>query len=226
MTAFAPSARRLALLAALLPLAGALVTGTAGAQESPSPEPAEPTCRAVSTLDLKTITANETAGVSVKAEPGSVVDLFAYTRPSTSYKLVRTGRVSDAGVVQFGIRPGGNTRLYAQQRGCTAEPPRDSIVLSVRPALTLSWSRTGTRSYSFYGTSVPARTEGLIINLYRITADGQEVHAAQTRASAEHGNWRINRTFSGSGRFGFVVRTSPDITNAAGRSNLQSVLIY
>ena len=221
MTTWTPSPRRLALLTALLPVAATLAVGPAAAQEEPAPS-----CRAVSSLDLPTITANETAGVSVKAEPGSVVDLFAYTRPSTTYRLVRTGAVSDAGIAQFGIRPGGNTRLYAQQRGCTAEPPRDSIVLSVRPALTLQHSRTGTRSYSFYGTSVPARPEGLVVSLYRITADGQEVLTARTRANATHGNWRINRTFSGSGRFGFVVRTSADITNAAGKSNLQSVLIY
>lgn len=220
MTAFATPARRIALLAALLPLAGGLVSGTAGAQEEAA------SCRAVTTLDLPTITATETAGLSVRAEPGSVVDLFAYSRPSTTYKLVRTGTVSDAGIAQFGVRPGGNTRMYAQQRGCTADPQRDSVVLTVRPALTLAVSRTGTRSYSFYGASVPGRTEGLVIDLYRITADGREIHAARTRANATHGNWRINRVFSGSGRFGFVVRTSPDITNVAGRSNVQSVLIY
>lgn len=223
MTALTVSPRRLALLAALLPVAATLVAGSAAAQEEPSPEPA---CRAVTTLDLPTITANDTAGLSVKAAPGSVVDLFAYTRPSTDYRLVRTGAVGDAGIAQFGVRPGGNTRMYAQQRGCTADPVRDSVVLNVRPDLTIQSSRTGTRSYSFYGTSVPARSEGLVINLYRVTADGQEVLTARTRANATHGNWRINRTFTGTGRFGFVVRTAADMTNAAGKSNVQSVLIY
>ena len=221
MTAFAPAHRRIALLVALLPVAATVVAGAAAAQEEPAAD-----CRAVTTLDLPTITATETAGLSVRGEPGSVVDLFAYSRPTTSYSLVRTGTVSDAGIVQFGVRPGGNTRMYAQQRGCTADPARDSVVLTVRPKLTLAVSRTGTRSYSFYGGSVPARPEGLVISLYRITADGQEVLTARTRANATHGNWRINRTFSGSGRFGFVVRTSTDITNAAGQSNKQSVLIY
>ncbi|MCW2681933.1 MAG: hypothetical protein JWM62_3334 [Frankiales bacterium] len=218
-----PASTRLGLLTALLPLAGVLLTAPAGAQESPAPEP---TCRAVSGLELPTITATETGGVSVRAEPGSVVDLFAYSRPSTTYALVRTGQVGDAGVAQFGVRPGGNTRLYAQQRGCTADPARDSVVLSVRPALTIKHSRTGTRSYSFYGTSVPARPAGLVISLYRVTADGQEVLTSRTRANATNGNWRISRTFSGSGRFGFVVRTAADISNAAGKSNVQSVLVY
>ena len=221
MTTWTPSPRRLALLTALLPVAATLVVGPAAAQEEPAPS-----CRAVSSLDLPTITANETAGVSVKAEPGSVVDLFAYTRPNTAYRLVRTGAVSDAGIAQFGIRPGGNTRLYAQQRGCTAEPPRDSVVLSVRPALTLQHSRTGTRSYSFYGNSLPVRDRGMVVHLYRVNADGSQVLTAMTRASSTTGQWRINRTFSGSGRFGFVVRTSQDISNAAGASNLRSVLIY
>ena len=49
---------------------------------------------------------------------------------------------------------------------------------------------------------------------------------AQTRANASNGDWRIDRRFTGSGRFGFVVRTGQDLQNAPGTSNVRSLLVY
>jgi hypothetical protein len=61
--------------------------------------------------------------------------------------------------------------------------------------------------------------------LYRITADHHEVLTAQTRASAETGNWSLTRVFTGTGTFSFVVKTGNDLQNAAGRSNERRVTI-
>ena len=77
----------------------------------------------------------DTADVTVTASRGSTVDLLAYTRPSTTYSVVRSGVVGSNGTVSWGIRPPRNTRLYAQQRGCQ---PGNQVVLGVRTTLSLA----------------------------------------------------------------------------------------
>jgi hypothetical protein len=99
-------------------------------------------------------------------------------------------------------------------------------VINVRTTLTLDVVRNGTRDYTFSGDSLPARRGGLIVSLYRVTSSGSQVLTAQTRADATTGRYRIDRRFSGSGRFGFVVRTGQDLQNAPGASNVRSLLVY
>ena len=78
----------------------------------------------------------------------------------------------------------------------------------------------------FSGDSLPARPGGLIVSLYRVTAEGRQVLTSQTRADDRNGQWRIERRFTGSGRFGFVVRTGQDLQNAPGTSNVRSTLVF
>ena len=197
------------------------------ASPSPSPtgsRPPGPACTtAVTSLPVDTINATTLAAVVVAAAKGSTVDLYAYSRPSTTYAAVRTGVVTTDGTVTFQVRPGTNTRLYAQQRGCTRG---GEVVLNVRTTLSIAVVRNGTRNYTFSGDSLPARPGGLIVTVYRIAADGSEVLAAQARADATTGDWSLTRQFSGSGRFGFVARTGQDLLNAPGRSNVRSLLVY
>ena len=211
-------------------------TGAAGPSPTPTsttspppgstPPPATSCATATTTLDRTTITATDIVGLTVRATPNTTVDLFAYSRPNTTFNRVRTAVVGSDGTVRFAVRPGGNTRLYAQQRGCAVDIARDSKVLLVRTLLTLEVARNGARNYTFSGKAIPQRAGGQLISLFRVNPDGSQVLTAQTRASAVNGDWRIDRRFTGSGRFGFVVRTSPDITNAAGSSPVQSVLIF
>ena len=215
----------------------AAATPIAAAQQSPSASPS-PTqtpvrdCRAGArvSLDRNTITATGSASVTVTYRSNTLVDLFAYTQPSTEYRLVRSETTNADGVATFVVRPPANTRLEARPRreDCTdpvfgTEP---SVVLNVRTALTLTAVRNGTRDYTFAGDSLPARQGGLIVSLYRVTESGSQVLTAQTRASAASGDWAINRKFTGSGRFGFVARTGQDLQNAPGTSNTRSTLIY
>ena len=79
---------------------------------------------------------------------------------------------------------------------------------------------------TFAGDSLPARPGGLIVSLSLVMGSGSQVLTAQTRAAATSGDWVINRTFTGSGRFGFVVRTGQDLRNAPGASKSRSTLIY
>ena len=213
-------------------------TATATMSPSPTPSPATPPgcARAAGVLlEHTTIIATGSTQVGVSATPNTFVELWAYTRPSTRYTLVRSGTTDDNGLVTFApLRPPANTRLQARQRGCAFG---DSRVLNVQTQLSLNVVRNGTRDYTFSGSAIPARPHGLIVTLYRVTFDGRQVLTAQTRANANvgqpgydarrpAGSYTIRRQFLGSGRFGFVVRTGQDLQNAPGRSNTRSTLIY
>ncbi|MCW2667171.1 MAG: hypothetical protein JWN57_2133, partial [Frankiales bacterium] len=192
---------------------------------SPTGSPGLPVpCQAPSTatLDRTTITAMQSANVTVTGAPATVVDLYAYTRPSTAYRVVRTARVGPGGSATFRIVPNSNTRLYAQQRNCPAGP---SVVLNVRTSLSVQGIRQSPMLYRFSGESRPARAKGLLVNLYRVGADGREVLSGQTRAGAD-GRWSLLRRFSGTGRFGFLVRTGQDLQNAAGQSSRTVVQVH
>jgi hypothetical protein len=120
------------------------------------------------------------------------------------------------------VSPLSNTRLYAATHGGAPTP---QTVLNVATALSLSAAKTGTRTYVFSGRSIPARTGGLIVSLYRSSDGVHQILTAQTRADAKTGNWSLTRAFSGVGQFSFVVRTGTDLQNAAGTSNARSVRI-
>jgi hypothetical protein len=161
------------------------------------------------------------------APANSTIDLFAYSRPSSTFRVVRTAQINASGAAaEFRIVPPTNTRVYAQVRGCTTDAARFSVVLNVRTQLSLNVVRNGTRNYTFSGRALPARTGGLIVSLYRVTASGQQILTSQTRANASTGSYTIVRQFTGSGRFGFVVRTGQDLQNAPGASNVRSLLVF
>lgn len=221
----APTATAPAPVPSVVPSATATATATA------SPPPASPpagACTRPATVSLnpRTTLAGAAAEVTVTAPGNTIVDLFAYTRPSTTYRKVREAVVNSTGRTTFTVVPPRNTRLYALVRGCTANAGRDSQVLNVRTSLSIFVVRNGSRNYTFTGDSVPARpASGLLISLYRVSRDGSQVLTGQTRAVAADGRWTINRRFTGSGRFGFVVRTGQDLQSAPGSSNVRATLI-
>ena len=192
---------------------------------SAQPAPSNGCSPAQADLLDPTITATGSARVVIRGTQGSTVDLLAYTRPSTRFTVVRTVTIptGTAPAPMVSLRPPANTRLYAQQRGCPAGP---QVVLNVRTALTLTAIRNGARDYTFAGDSLPARPGGLIVSLYRVTSDDRRILTAQARADATSGQWRIERRFTGTGRFGFVVQTGQDLQNAPGSSNVRPTLIY
>jgi hypothetical protein len=199
-------------------------SGPPAPTSSPSGPPA-PACTvpASISLDRDTIIAIGSAQITVRATPNSVVEVYAYSRPSTTFRVVRQMEIGADGVATDRVVPPTNTRLYAQQVGCDASP---SIVLNVRTNISMQVVRNGVRDYTFSGRALPARPGGLIVSLYRVTNDGRQVLTAQTRASATTGQYVINRKFTGTGRFGFVVRTGQDLQNAPGSSNVRSLLVF
>lgn len=181
------------------------------------------------TLEQSTIQATGVARVSAHAPPGTDLRLLAYTRPSTTFRQVRTGVTDRDGTVLLFVRPPANTRLLAVPvtDGCSAQPDlTGSVVLNVATTLTLTAQRLGTRDYVFAGDSLPARPGGLIVSLYRRTDGGHEVLTAQARAGVTDGEWSLRRHVTGSGRFGFLARTGQDLRNAPGASNVRSTLVF
>jgi hypothetical protein len=162
--------------------------------------------------------------VSVHGSPNQAVQLLAYSRPNTSYGVVRNGITDANGDVEFRVTPGTNTRLYAHYTNGPTALDSASRVIQVHTALSLSAFRDGPLRYHFQGRNLPRRA-GQLITLYRIDNRGNEIRTAITRTNTS-GIWRIDRRFTGSGQFIFVVRTSQTLTNAAGVSNRRLTIIH
>jgi hypothetical protein len=92
--------------------------------------------QAVLALDSTLITATRSAAITVHAPASTVVDLYAYSRPSTTFRVVRSGTTDAKGLLAFAISPLTNTRLYAQTRG--------GIPTTGSWSLTRAFSGTGT----------------------------------------------------------------------------------
>lgn len=189
-------------------------------------------CRAGARVSLasSTLVAGQSVAVTVQEVPNSLVDLYAYTRPSTTYRLVRSAVTDANGVAVFSVRPPANTRLQARQREEDCADPvfgtEPSVVLDVAASLSLSAFRNGVRDYTFTGRVMPAAERvGKTVSLYRSQGSGRYVLVAQTAVRSD-GVWRIDRRFSGSGRFDLVARTGRDMTNAAGTSVVRPTVIH
>lgn len=193
-------------------------TRTAEPSAEPTP-PAEPQCVAARvTVERAVIAATSDVRVLVRATPNAVVRLLAYSRPSTTYRVVREGTTSDEGATVFTVRPLTNTRLLAEEPGC---PASVSEVVQVRSAVSLGATRLGPRDFAFRGRVIPTRP-GQLVSLYRTTFGGRQVLAGQARVD-RNGIWSLRKTFAGTGRFGFVARTGADVVNGAGTSPVRTV---
>ena len=188
----------------------------------------------------------QTSTIRVHGAPNKAVEVYAYSRPSTTYSVVRSGTTDGAGDISFSVTPGGNTRLYAHYAGATASSDSATTVITVHTSLSLSAYRDGVRKYHFQGTNLPRRA-GQLITLYRYAKGANHdqycVPTAESDTSAQADNgcravivsqtktgsnnqWRIDRTFNGNGQFYFVVRTSENINNGRGHSNQRLTVIH
>jgi hypothetical protein len=172
-----------------------------------TPPPPPPTVEDGSSV----ITAGGVANLSGAADPGATVELLAYSRPSTTYSVIRTTTATDTGAYSFSIRPQTNTRLLVRVGGQESS----SVVVAVRSAVSLTAARTGVRTYSFRGRVQPLRA-GQLVSVYAQTANGSVLVG---RGSVDSdGIWTASHRFTGNGTFGLYAVTGGDIVNAAGRS--------
>jgi outer membrane lipoprotein-sorting protein len=158
-----------------------------------------------------TITSGRTATVSGTAAPGSTLALFAYSRPSTSYRTIRTGTAGSDGTFSWTVQPQTNTRFYVSSTDATGTSKSQTVALPVRTALSLTITRTGTRTYRFSGSVLP-RVAKQLVTVYR-----GSTRAVQVRTAA-NGTYSVTRTFTGTGTFTFHAGTAANTNNAAGSS--------
>jgi hypothetical protein len=184
---------------------------TPGPSSSPSPStPAPPPAPTVED-GSSVITAGGIANLSGAAAAGKTVELLAYSRPSTTYSVIRTTTASSTGAYSFSVRPQTNTRLLVRVDGQKSA----SVVVGVRPAISLRTVRTGVRSYQFTGRVQPIRA-GQIVSVFAQTASGV-VLVGRGRVN-DSGIWVATHRFTTNGTFGLFAVTGADIVNAAGRS--------
>ena len=185
-------------------------TPTATMSPSPSPAPA-PEPPSAPTLEQPVVTAGQSATLSGAAEPGQRVELWAYSRPSTQFRLVRVGTASPSGRYTFSVTPPTDTRLHVRVAGLDSS----STVLGVRHLVRLGATRTGTRAYRFSGTVFPKRA-GVRVDVLARTSGGLRLLTSARTTST--GTWSVGRTFTGTATWDVVARTAPDGVNRSGTS--------
>ncbi len=173
----------------------------------PPPPPATGTV----TVEINTpvITAGSRGSVTLTGPANADVILEAYSRPNTTYRVVRTGTLSSLGTLTFdNLVPSGNTRLRAR---VVNGQFRESAVILVRSRVSARAERLAPRTYRFTGRVLPARTNQMVF-IYR-----GNVLATVARVRAD-GIYVVDRRFLGTGTFNFTARTGTDITNVGGVS--------
>jgi hypothetical protein len=169
--------------------------------------PPPPTVESGSSL----ITAGHVATLSGAADPGTTVELLAYSRPSTTYSVIRRTTATSTGSYSFSVMPQTNTRLLVRVNGQQSS----SVVVGVAPSISLRAVRTAVRAYTFTGRVQPIRP-GQIVSVFAQTASGN-VLVGRGRVGSD-GIWTATHRFTGNGTFGIFAVTGADIVNAAGRS--------
>lgn len=155
-------------------------------------------------------------------DPGSTVGAYAYERPrSTEYQQAATATVGMDGTATFTFPWQGSARVYFVGGGCSFSSPRYLAPAQDRFGGLVA-RRKGPRAYTFsfffHGGA------GKVFSLYRVTPDGRSVLTAQKRSGPE---WVvIDRTFTGSGRFGFYVSTGTDATSVGSRTDVRDTVIH
>ena len=187
-------------------------TGTATISPSPSPEPA-PEPPSAPTVRTPVITAGQAADLTGAAAPGQQVELWAYSRPSTEFRLVRTTTALPSGLYTFSVLPPTSTRLRVRVAGQDS----DSVVVAVRPRVSLAARRTGVRRHVLSGGTGPARAGVVVSVTGRPPSGGPERVLVTTRTDGA-GRWRVERTFLADVLLDVVARTRGDLTSAPGVS--------
>jgi hypothetical protein len=175
-------------------------------------------------LSTTSIHPEDAVTVSIHGSPNHRLQLMAYSQPSTTYRVARDTSTDANGNVVYRVTPGTNTRIYASYGDGNAATDSDSQVINVHTTLSLSAVRRGVRSYHFQGRNLPRR-DAQLITLYRLLPDGREIRTANVRTDST-GTWGLDRTFTGSGTFDFVARTTQNLTNADGVSSRYRVAIH
>ncbi|MCW2669021.1 MAG: hypothetical protein JWO27_918, partial [Frankiales bacterium] len=165
------------------------------------------------TVSPTALNVGQYATVVVHGTAGDAVQLLAYSRPSTTYGVVRNGTIGSNGTVTFQVGPRTNTRLFAKTAGGSST----SAVISVRPAESLFGTATG-KVGSFHGGIVPGHS-GVTVRLFTVKNGVRSSSPVGTAVTDANGKWTFSRTFAATGPVTFISQTLSDLTSLAGQSN-------
>jgi hypothetical protein len=205
---------------------------------------------------------NATALVTVTvtgAPAGSQVALEAYqqnhygTATFANAGNTRTATADANGAATFQVRFSSNARIRARLANCafTSNAGFDKgvnangNVLYVRTVLTFTVTRTGVKTYSISGDSLPARPGGLVVNVNctdqrcktafqgRPNPNGIVLQLRANQATGEFGpgdlhfgsNWKVGERATLYAVTGDPATGAGDAQNVAGRSNNRSLLL-
>lgn len=194
-------------------------SGTSTPEPATGPRSAPSSTPPDTPLSLQILPPETTVGArdvaTVHGPAGAIVELHAYSRPNTRYRVVRRGVLDATGTVSFVVRPGANTRVYASMVGSPNAVSR-SLVLLVHTAISLTARSAGGGECTFTGTVLPRRT-GELVTVYRLGSDGTRTRTVNVRTGAD-GTYRAVRALTGNGTFRFLTTTASTPSNAAGTS--------
>lgn len=181
------------------------------------------------TTSIEVLTPSPVSGqdVSVRvvvrdAPATSTVSLFRES-PAPA-QTVREGQAEN-GSITWTLRLGENHTLRAGTQtpiGCVGgEQGRATI--AVKAAVSIAAKRNSVRDYTFTGRVQPGYGS---VALYRVEGSRRVL---TSRANVQpNGTYRIDRRFTGSGRFGFVAVANPGSTGryVAGESTVRPTVIH
>jgi hypothetical protein len=166
------------------------------------------------------MTAGQSAVVTGTAAPGSRVDLLTYSRPVTTYRVLRSTTADASGAYRFVVLPETSTRLHVVSDGAGSA----SAVLLVRPRVSLRVVGTRACALTASGTIAPKRS-GVLVTVSYVTADGRRVLAMRARTGPD-GAYRVGRVFTGCPQLlGWQATTGGDLVNLVGTSVLRQAAL-
>jgi hypothetical protein len=157
----------------------------------------------------------------VSARPGDHVHIEAYSRPSTTYAVIRgVTVVPPSGVLAYTFRPSTNTRLFAASAECGVS---GSVAAAVHGALSIVAHRDGLRRYTFSGAVSPAASyEGKVVGLYYLNGSTPVLKGV---GRVRGGKAAISVSFQQAGRWTFYLSAAANPTNAVARSKNRPTVI-
>jgi hypothetical protein len=167
-------------------------------------------------FDHDLINAGQVVHVTGTARPGAVVTLRSYSRPGTTYGVLRTGVADAAGDYAFTVAPVTNTRMFAQ----TSDGASPSDVIQVRSVVSLDVAGRAGCVLTAAGSVYPRRGGVLVTVQYR-TPDGRFVSAMSTFTRSD-GTYGVRRAFGSCGTtLTWRAVTANTMVNVSGTSPLR-----
>jgi hypothetical protein len=161
-------------------------------------------------------TYGSTLPVVVFGRPHQPFQIWAYSRTSTTYRLVRQGTLDPFGGWTGSIRPATNTRLFAKALDSGAWLSSPTRAVQMRAAVSLRVSApTSTGRRTFSGTAGPA-IAGRLVSIYRNGTSGPQLFARVRTTST--GTYSLT-VLAPRGWAVYDARTAATDRNAAGSSS-------